>query len=129
MRYRDAAVITGDLPSYGRELAHQFDEAGIPYFLDDKKSILENPMVELIRAALEMVKDFSYESAFRYLKQDWCMRRLGAQRRGRRQIQRSGRRQIQRRERRQIQRQIRPGMQGKQMLRADLTVPGNMQSR
>ena len=41
MRYRDAAVITGDLPSYGRELAHQFDEAGIPYFLDDKKSILE----------------------------------------------------------------------------------------
>ena len=40
MRYRDAAVITGDLPSYGRELAHQFDEAGIPYFLDDKKSIL-----------------------------------------------------------------------------------------
>ena len=68
MRYRDAAVITGDLPSYGRELAHQFDEAGIPYFLDDKKSILENPMVELIRAALEMVKDFSYESAFRYLK-------------------------------------------------------------
>ena len=68
MRYRDAAVITGDLPSYGRELAHQFDEAGIPYFLDDKKSILENPMVELIRAALEMVKDFSYESVFRYLK-------------------------------------------------------------
>ena len=43
MRYRDAAVITGDLPSYGRELAHQFDEAGIPYFLDDKKSILEIP--------------------------------------------------------------------------------------
>ena len=68
MRYRDAAVITGDLPSYGRELAHQFDEAGIPYFLDVKKSILENPMVELIRAALEMVKDFSYESVFRYLK-------------------------------------------------------------
>ena len=24
---------------------------------------------------------------------------------------------------------VRPGMQGKQMLRADLTVPGNMQSR
>ena len=65
MRYRDAAVITGDLASYGRELAHQFDETGIPYFLDDKKSILENPLVELIRAALETVKDFSYESVFR----------------------------------------------------------------
>ena len=30
LRYRDAAVITGDLASYGRELSHQFDEAGIP---------------------------------------------------------------------------------------------------
>ena len=68
LRYRDAAVITGDLTAYGRELAHQFDEAGIPYFLDVKKSILENPMVELMRAALEVVKDFSYESVFRYLK-------------------------------------------------------------
>lgn len=68
MRYRDAAVITGDLAAYGRELAHQFDQAGIPYFLDDKKSMLENPMVELIRAALETVKDLSYESVFRYLK-------------------------------------------------------------
>lgn len=68
LRYRDAAVITGDLSSYGREIAHQFDEAGIPYFLDDKKSIMENPLVELIRAALETVRDFSYESVFRYLK-------------------------------------------------------------
>lgn len=68
MRYRDAAVVTGDLAAYGRELAHQFDDAGIPYFLDDKKSILENPLVELIRAALETVKDFSYESVCRYLK-------------------------------------------------------------
>ncbi len=68
LRYRDAAVITGDLASYGRELSHQFDEAGIPYFLDDKKSIMENPLVELIRAALETIRDFSYESVFRYLK-------------------------------------------------------------
>ena len=68
MRYRDMAVITGDLPVYSGVLCRQFDEAGIPYFLDDKKSILENPMVELLRSALEIVKDFSYESVFRYLK-------------------------------------------------------------
>lgn len=68
LRYRDMAVITGDLASYGKEIAHRFDEAGIPYFLDDKKSILENPFIELIRAALEAVKDCSYESFFRYLK-------------------------------------------------------------
>lgn len=78
MRYRDAAVITGDLASYGRELAHQFDENGIPYFLDDKKSILENPLVELIRAALETIRDFSYESVFRYLKTGLVYEREGA---------------------------------------------------
>lgn len=68
LRYRDAAVITGDLSVYGREIAHIFDQMEIPYFLDDKKSILEHPLVELIRAALEAVKDMSYESVFRYLK-------------------------------------------------------------
>lgn len=28
MRYRDLAVVTGDLASYGKEIAHRFDEAG-----------------------------------------------------------------------------------------------------
>ncbi len=69
LRYRDMAVVTGDLENYGKEAAFQFGRKGIPFFLDDKKSILENPLVEYIRAALEAVrKDFSYESMFRYLK-------------------------------------------------------------
>ena len=68
LRYRDRAVATGDLAAYGREITRQFDQAGIPFFMDDKKSILENPMVELIRAVLEAVRDFSYENVFRYLK-------------------------------------------------------------
>lgn len=69
LRYRDVAVVTGDLESYGKEAAFQFGEKGIPFFLDDKKSILENPLVEYIRAALEAVRrDFSYEAMFRYVK-------------------------------------------------------------
>ncbi len=69
MRYRDMAVITGDLSGYGKEIAHQFDQNGIPYFLDDKKNVLDNPMVELIRSALETVRrDFDYESVFRFLR-------------------------------------------------------------
>lgn len=68
-RYRDMAVITGDIGSFVGELIHQFDASEIPYFLDDKKSILKNPMVELVRAALETIqKDFSYETMFRYLR-------------------------------------------------------------
>lgn len=69
LRYRDMAVITGDLGSYANEIIHQFQVNGIPFFLDDKKSILKNPMVELIRAATQMIqKDFSYESVFRYIR-------------------------------------------------------------
>lgn len=69
LRYRDVAVVTGDLESYGKETAFQFQEKEIPFFLDVKKSILEHPLVELIRAALDVAaRDFSYESMFRYLK-------------------------------------------------------------
>lgn len=69
VRYREIAVITGDLPAYGHEIANQFRGNQIPFFMDDKKCILENVLVELVRAALEVVqKDFSYESVFRYLK-------------------------------------------------------------
>lgn len=69
LRYRDLAVVTGDLAGYGKEIAHQFEQNQIPFFMDDKKSVLDNPMVELIRGALEAIqKDFSYESVFRYLR-------------------------------------------------------------
>lgn len=69
LRYRDIAVITGDLNGYANEIDRQFTMSGLPYFMDDKKNIMSNPMVELIRAALEAVRqDFSYESVFRYLK-------------------------------------------------------------
>ena len=69
VRYREIAVITGDLPGYGYEIVNRFQAEGIPYFMDSKKSILENVMVEFIRASLEVAeKDFSYESVFRLLK-------------------------------------------------------------
>lgn len=69
VRYREIAVITGDLPGYGYEIINRFQAEGIPYFMDSKKSILENVMVEFIRSALEAVqRDFDYESVFRFLK-------------------------------------------------------------
>lgn len=65
-------MITGDLAGYRYEIVNRFEREKIPYFMDDKKSILENVMVEFIRAALDAVrKDFDYESMFRLLKQDF----------------------------------------------------------
>lgn len=69
IRYREIAVITGDLPGYRYEIVNRFQTEMIPYFMDSKKSILENVMVEFIRSALEAVaRDFDYESMFRFLK-------------------------------------------------------------
>ena len=68
-RYGEIAVITGNLEEYGSLAVQVFREAGIPYFIDEKHTVLMNPFVEYFRAALEMaVQDFSYESVFRYLR-------------------------------------------------------------
>lgn len=68
-RYGEMAVITGNLEEYGNLARQVFEEAGIPYFLDEKHTVLMNPFVEYLRAALEMaVQGFPYESVFRYLR-------------------------------------------------------------
>jgi ATP-dependent helicase/nuclease subunit B len=69
MRYRDFAVITGDLTSCGSIVRQIFSEEGIPFFLDEKRLLLHNPFVEYLRAALEACTDqYSYDSIFRMLK-------------------------------------------------------------
>ncbi len=68
-RYREIAIITGDLEGYRRNISHLLEMNEIPFFLDYKRNILKNPMVEVIRAFIEMaVYDMSYESVFRYLR-------------------------------------------------------------
>ncbi|MGI6006602.1 MAG: helicase-exonuclease AddAB subunit AddB [Ruminococcus sp.] len=68
-RYRDVAVVTGDLPGYESYVIQAFEKENIPYFLDRKQSVLMNPFVEYIRAVLDMAaENFSYESVFRYLR-------------------------------------------------------------
>ena len=68
-RYGEIAVITGNLEEYGNLARQVFEESDIPYFIDEKHTVLMNPFVEYFRAALEMaVQDFSYESVFRYLR-------------------------------------------------------------
>lgn len=68
-RYREIAVIAGDLPSYGNYVRKIFEEYGIPCFVDQTVQILLNPCLEFIRGAFCIVeKNFSYESVFRFLR-------------------------------------------------------------
>ena len=68
-RYRDFAIISGDMEGYGRILADNLMIRDIPFFMDNKRSLILNPAVTFIRAILEVIDtDFSYESVFKFLK-------------------------------------------------------------
>lgn len=67
--YKDIAVVTGDVESYGHYAEEIFSAYEIPYFIDQTRTILFHPFIEFIRAALEIIEfDFSYESVFRFLR-------------------------------------------------------------
>lgn len=67
--YHDIAVVTGDIASYGKLTSNMMAQNQIPCFLDYKRSITENPFVEFIRSALEiMERNYSYDTMFRYLR-------------------------------------------------------------
>ena len=68
-RYRDIAVVTGDLASYGDYVRQVFSEWRIPYFLDQKRALVSNPFIEYLRAAMQAcAENYSYEGIFRMLK-------------------------------------------------------------
>ena len=67
--FGDFAVVTGDLETYGRIAPAVFARAGIPCFVDRKYPVMQNMLVEFIRAAVDMVfSRFSCDSVFRYLR-------------------------------------------------------------
>lgn len=67
--YRDIAVITGDPEAYGSILEEIFEEYEIPMFRDQTRGITLNPFIEYIRSAIQvMVKQYSYETMFHYLR-------------------------------------------------------------
>ena len=68
-RYREIAVICGDLPGYAKEINHQFEANDIPFFMDEKRDVSGNPFIRLVKSVLEILKQgFDYESMFQYLR-------------------------------------------------------------
>lgn len=69
LRYRDIAVITGNMSAYGHYVKKIFPMYEIPAFLDETRHILLNPCLEFVRGALQAVQnDLSYETVFRLLR-------------------------------------------------------------
>lgn len=73
LHYRDIAVVTGSMETYGNDIEEEFAKFGIPIYMDRTRGILANPFTEYIRSALQIVlQDFSRDAVFHYLRTGLC---------------------------------------------------------
>lgn len=71
LRYKDIMVVSGDLGSYAPSIKQIFSQYDIPFFIDEKRPILNSPIVKVILAALNMLQgDFSVGNIMVFLKND-----------------------------------------------------------
>ncbi|MCA1320153.1 helicase-exonuclease AddAB subunit AddB [Bacillus tianshenii] len=71
-RYKDIAVIVRNAESYVDLINTVFKDYEIPFFIDQKRTMLHHPLVELLRSSIEVVtRNWRYESVFRCVKTDF----------------------------------------------------------
>ena len=68
-RYKDIAILTGDIDGYRHPIEREFTKHDIPFFIDKTEPVLMNPFIEYIRAFLDITADnYSQTAVFRFLK-------------------------------------------------------------
>jgi ATP-dependent helicase/nuclease subunit B len=71
-RWRDMAILTGDLEQYRDLLSMVFSDYEIPFFLDQERPVLHHPLIEFIRSALEVINgNWRYDALFRCIKTEF----------------------------------------------------------
>ena len=70
-RFRDIAVILRDFNDYQELVEGCFEDHGIAYFIDQRRSVRHYPLIEMLRSALLIISsDFQSEHVLAYLKTD-----------------------------------------------------------
>lgn len=68
-RYQDISIITKNIEKEAPIIKAVFTRFGIPFFMDQKKDLSENVLVQYLLSILEIfAKNWSYEAMFHYLK-------------------------------------------------------------
>ncbi|MBQ9610063.1 MAG: exodeoxyribonuclease V subunit gamma [Lachnospiraceae bacterium] len=68
-RYKDIAIISGNLNDVSNHIEQIFGRYEIPYFLDTTIPVKDNPYINSLEYVLRIVKEnFSYDSVFAFLK-------------------------------------------------------------
>lgn len=69
IRYKDIAIISKNIEEYSSLVRAIFSKYDIPVFIDEKRDVNQNIIVQYILAILEVLnKNFSKDSIFNYLK-------------------------------------------------------------
>lgn len=68
-RWREIAIVSNDMEVYGSIIKRTLEEYQIPYFLDQKRSIMNNPIIQYILSTLEvLIRGYRYEDVSRLFK-------------------------------------------------------------
>jgi ATP-dependent helicase/nuclease subunit B len=68
-RYKDIALLIRNGSDYHEIVEPVFSDYQIPFFIDQKRTMLNHPLIELIRSTLEVIQTFwRYEPVFRVIK-------------------------------------------------------------
>ncbi|SDJ43935.1 helicase-exonuclease AddAB subunit AddB [Salimicrobium halophilum] len=68
-RYREIAILMREPGVYHSLIDTIFSDYGIPVFLDEKRTMLNHPLLELVRSALDVIEGgWRYDAVFRLLK-------------------------------------------------------------
>lgn len=68
-RWKEIAVVCNNIESYGDLISRTFARYGIPCFMDLKRGIMTNPLVQLVLSTLHVLdRDFQPDDVFRLLK-------------------------------------------------------------
>ncbi|MBU9719930.1 MULTISPECIES: helicase-exonuclease AddAB subunit AddB [Bacillaceae] len=70
-RFQNIAILLRNMGDYVDLLETIFEDYSIPLFLDEKRSMLNHPVIEFIRSSLEIIHGhWRYEAVFRCFKTD-----------------------------------------------------------
>ena len=68
-RYNEIAIVTADMDGYGKLAANILKQNDIPYFLDYKRHVTDNPFIAAINGALGIIENnYSYDSILGFLR-------------------------------------------------------------
>lgn len=68
-RFQDMALFIRETEKYHDLIATIFGDYGIPVFIDEKRTMLNHPLIEFIRSLFDMIEsNWRYDAVFRLLK-------------------------------------------------------------